>query len=89
MNKEDSKEKKNSKKGKVGIVVSDKMDKTVVVKVDRLKIHSKYKKRYRVSKKYKAHDEKNEFKIGDKVEIIESKPISKEKKWMVRGVKSL
>jgi len=89
MNKEDSKEKKNSKKGKVGIVVSDKMDKTVVVKVDRLKIHSKYKKRYRVSKKYKAHDEKNEFKIGDKVEIIEVKPMSKEKRWEVRRMKSL
>lgn len=89
MNKEDVKEKKNSKKGKVGIVVSDKMDKTVVVKIDRLKMHAKYKKKYRVSKKYKAHDAENEFKIGDKVEIVEVKPMSKEKKWVAKGVESL
>ena len=85
-NKENSKEKEITKKGKVGIVVSDKMDKTVVVKVDRLKMDSKYKKKYRVSKKYKAHDAENEFKIGDKVEIVEIKPMSKEKKWVARGV---
>ena len=89
MNKENNKENKNIKKGKIGIVVSDKMDKTIVVKIDRLKMDSKYKKRYRVSKKYKAHDAENEFKIGDKVEIVEVKPISKEKKWMARGVESL
>ena len=86
MNKENSKEKEIVKKGKVGIVVSDKMDKTVVVKVDRLKMDSKYKKKYRVSKKYKAHDAENEFKIGDKVEIIEVKPMSKEKKWVAKKV---
>ena len=89
MNKENNKEKESVSKGKVGIVVSDKMDKTVVVKIDRLKMHSKYKKKYRVSKKYKAHDAENEFKIGDKVEIIEVKPISKEKKWVAKGVESL
>jgi len=86
MNKENNEENKSIKKGKVGIVVSDKMDKTVVVKIDRLKMHFKYKKRYRVSKKYKAHDAENEFKIGDKVEIMEVKPISKEKKWVAKGV---
>ena len=89
MNKEDSKEKKNIKKGKVGVVVSDKMDKTVVVKIDRLKMHSKYKKKYKVSKKYKAHDEENKFKVGDKVMIMETKPISKDKKWVAKGVESL
>ena len=89
MNKENNKEKKSIKKGKVGIVVSDKMDKTVVVKIDRLKMHSKYKKKYKVSKKYKAHDAENEFKIGDKVEIMEVKPMSKEKKWVAKRVESL
>ena len=86
---ENNKEKKSAKKGKVGVVVSDKMDKTVVVRIDRLKMHPKYKKKYKVSKKYKAHDAENKFKIGDKVEIIETKPISKDKKWVARGVKSL
>jgi small subunit ribosomal protein S17 len=66
-----------------GIVVSDKMDKTVVVKVERIKEHKKYKKRYRVHKKYKAHDEKNEYKVGDKVIIEETRPLSKEKRWRV------
>jgi small subunit ribosomal protein S17 len=64
---------------KVGIIVSDKMDKTVVVKVDSRKRHPKYKKSYTVSKKFKAHDEQNEFKTGDKVEIRETKPLSKDK----------
>ena len=89
MNKDNEKnkeEKKSAKKGKVGVVVSDKMDKTVVVKIDRLKMHAKYKKKYKVSKKYKAHDEGNEFKIGDKVMIMETKPISKDKKWVAKGV---
>ena len=81
---EKNKEKRSAKKGKVGVVVSDKMDKTVVVKIDRLKMHSKYKKKYKVSKKYKAHDAENKFKIGDKVMIIESKPISKDKKWVAK-----
>ncbi len=82
--KENKEEKKNAKKGKVGVVVSDKMDKTVVVRIDRLKMHSKYKKKYKISKKYKAHDAENKFKIGDKVEIMESKPISKDKKWTAK-----
>jgi small subunit ribosomal protein S17 len=86
---ENNKEKKSAKKGKVGVVVSDKMDKTVVVRIDRLKMHPKYKKKYKVSKKYKAHDAENKFKIGDKVMIMESKPISKDKKWVAKGVKSL
>ncbi len=66
-----------------GIIVSDKMDKTVTVKVENIKEHPKYQKRYKSHKKYKAHDEKNEFKIGDKVIIEETRPISKDKKWKV------
>jgi len=88
-NKEKNNEKKSAKKGKVGVVVSDKMDKTVVVKIDRLKMHAKYKKKYKVSKKYKAHDGENKFKVGDKVMIMESKPISKDKKWVAKEVESL
>lgn len=75
--------KKLHKRQLAGIVVSNKMDKTVVVKIDRLKIHQKYNKRYIVSKKYKAHDENNQYKIGDKVVIQECRPISKDKKWRV------
>lgn len=76
----------NSKKRKlIGIVVSDKMQKTRVVKIDRLKKHPKYLKYFKVSKKFKAHDENNEYKVGDKVIIEQSKPISKEKKWVIIG----
>ncbi len=64
-------------------MVSGKADKTVVVSVSRLKKHPKYKKRYKVTEKYKAHDEKNEYKIGDKVIIQETRPMSKEKRWRV------
>ena len=72
-------------KGKTlnGVVVSDKMDKTVVVSVSRFVKHPKYGKFYNVSKKYKAHDETNKYKVGDKVEIVETRPISKDKKFKV------
>ncbi len=66
-----------------GLIVSDKMDKTVVVKVDVRKRHLKYKKAYTISKKYKAHDEKNEYKTGDKVVIESIRPMSKEKTFKV------
>ena len=66
-----------------GIVVSDKMDKTVTVKVERRVIHSLYKKFIRRSKKYPAHDENNARKVGDVVSIRECKPISKNKRWEV------
>lgn len=66
-----------------GVVVSDKMDKTIIVKVATLKMHPKLKKRYRVSKKYKVHDEKNLFKEGTVVEFVECRPLSKDKKWRV------
>ncbi len=66
-------------KPKKGIVISDKMDKTIVVLVSRLKEHPKYKKRYKITKKYKVHDPENKYKIGDKVSFIECRPISKDK----------
>ncbi len=66
-----------------GIVISDKMDKTVVVSVERAFQHPLYKKTIRSRKKYKAHDENNACKVGDRVVIIESRPISKTKKWKV------
>ena len=74
-----------NKKGTVlkGVVVSDKMNKTVVVLVSRFVKHPLYGKFYKVSKKYKAHDEANKYKVGDKIEIIETKPISKDKKFKV------
>lgn len=66
-----------------GVVTSDKMVKTVVVQVNRLKMNPKYKKQYKVSKKYKAHDEERQYHVGDKVVIQETKPISKDKRWIV------
>ena len=67
----------------IGLVVSDKMTKTVVVKVDMKKRHSKYHKSYVVSKKFKAHDEKGEYHTGDKVVIQAIRPMSKDKKFQV------
>lgn len=66
-----------------GVVVSDKMDKTIVVLVEGIKEHPQYRRRYNVFKKYKAHDPENKYKVGDKVSIEECRPISKEKKWTV------
>lgn len=66
-----------------GTVVSDVNEKTVTVRVERRVAHPVYKKTIRRSKKYAAHDEKNQFKVGDKVQIIESAPISKSKRWQV------
>lgn len=66
-----------------GTVVSDKMQKTVVVLVSRFKKHPKYLKYYKVSRRFKAHDENNEYKEGDKVVIEEVRPLSKEKRWRV------
>jgi len=74
-----------SKKQLTGTIVSDKMEKTVVVKTERIKEHAKYKRRYRISKKYKAHLEKEDFKKGDRVIIEECRPMSKDKKWKVIG----
>lgn len=68
-----------------GIVVSDKMSKTAVVEVLRLKKHEKYKKYFKVSKRFKAHNPENQYHAGDKVIIQETKPISKEKRWIIVG----
>jgi len=77
---------KESIKLRKGVVVSDKMDKTVVVKIDRIKTHPIYKKKFVMSQKFKAHDEKNEYKIGDIVEIVETKPISGDKRFKVANL---
>lgn len=66
-----------------GVVVSDKMDKTIVVKVERLIKHQMYKKYIKRTKKYSVHDENNQFKVGDNVRIQECAPISKNKSWKV------
>ena len=67
----------------VGAVVGDKMDKTVSVQVERMTLHPRFKKYIRRRKKYKAHDERNECRIGDRVLIMESRPLSKDKHWRV------
>ena len=71
------------RKTKIGTVMSDRMDKTVVVRVERVVPHPVYKKYTKRRTTYKAHDEKNEFRIGDRVEIVETRPVSKEKRWRV------
>jgi len=68
---------------KKGVVVSDKMDKTVVVAVSTLKTHPKYQKKYKSTKRYKAHDEDNKHKVGDTVEIVPCRPMSKDKSYKV------
>ena len=68
-----------------GVVVSDKMQKTVVVEISRMKKHPKYKKYYSVTKRFKVHDEEGVYKTGDKVLIQETRPLSKEKRWIVVG----
>jgi len=72
---------RGQRKTKVGVVTSDKMDKTITIKVERLIQHPKYKKYIRKYTKIKAHDEKNEARIGDRVEIMETRPLSKTKSW--------
>ena len=74
------------RKLRVGEVVSDKMNKTVVVSVTTLRRHHIYKKAIRRTKKYKAHDENNTCRIGDRVKIVETRPLSKEKRWRVAEI---
>lgn len=66
-----------------GIVVSVKMDKTIVVRVDHVRSHSKYRKQYKVSKRYNVHDQENKYKVGDTVQFVECRPLSKNKRWRV------
>lgn len=77
---------KEQRKRLVGIVTSDKMDKTIVVAVDTTKRHPIYGKVMRLVKKYQAHDEANECKVGDRVEIIESRPLSRRKRWALMTI---
>ena len=74
-------QKRNERKVRAGIVVSDKMDKTIVVKIEEIEQHKLYKKSVKKTVKFKAHDENNEAHIGDKVSIMETRPLSKEKHW--------
>ncbi len=76
-------------RSKTGIITGDKMNKTRVITVHSYKLHPKYKKRYRVSTKYYAHDENNSTKIGDKVTIYETKPLSKLKRWTLEEPKAV
>ena len=77
----DKEKRKPHKRQMIGIVISDKMDKGIVVSVEKLKQHRMYKKYIKRSKRYLAHDERNECKTGDMVKIIETRPISKRKTW--------
>jgi small subunit ribosomal protein S17 len=74
------------RKQRDGVVVSDKMDKTVVVVVVRLVRHSKYRKYLNRRVRYKAHDEKNQCRVGDRVRIIEIRPLSADKRWAVQAI---
>jgi len=71
------------RKMRVGTVVSDRMDKTVIVRVQTLKQHSRYKKVIRQATKFKAHDEQNQCKVGDRVRIVETRPLSHDKRFRV------
>jgi len=77
---------RGNRKVRSGVVVSDAMDKTVVVRVERLFKHPVYKKYIRRHKKFMAHDEQNQCRVGDKVQIVESRPYSKSKCWRVQSV---
>ena len=77
---------RGQRKRLTGRVVSDKMDKTVVVRVEHVGRHPRYGKVLRLRKKYKAHDEQNECRVGDLVRIVESRPLSREKRWRVEEV---
>jgi small subunit ribosomal protein S17 len=70
----------------VGVVVSDKMQKTIVVKIDRRVRHGKYAKYVLRSRRFKAHDEKNEAKMGDRVVLLESRPLSRDKRWVLQSI---
>ena len=74
------------RKVRTGTVISDKMDKTVVVRVQTLKEHPRYKKHIRQSTRFKAHDEQNQCKVGDRVRIMETRPISHDKRWRVVAI---
>ena len=76
----------SSRRRMIGLVTADKMDKTVTVEVTRFKMDAVYKKYVRVTKRYKAHDENNACQVGDRVSMIESRPMSREKRWVVTEI---
>lgn len=88
MDNKNNKTKPLAKKKRIlkGVIFSLKMQKTAVVKVDRLKFHSKYKTRFKRSRKLKAHFDKGEYKVGDKVIIEETRPLSREKRWKIKSL---
>jgi len=77
---------RGKRKTREGVVVSDTMDKTVVVTVSRLVKHPRYKKYVKRRKRFKAHDEQNECRVGDRVTIAETKPLSKDKRWRIQKI---
>ena len=77
---------RGNRKIQTGLVIGDKMDKTVVVEVRTMVLHPTYKKYLRRRRRYKAHDAQNDCKVGDLVEIIETRPLSKTKRWRVRKI---
>ena len=77
---------RNRRKSKVGVVVSDKMDKTVVVAIEDFVRHPLYGKAVKRTKKLKVHDENNECNVGDKIRIMETRPLSRDKRWRLVGV---
>ena len=83
---EGKEKRKGSRKVFIGQVVSDKMDETIVVAVNRRKLHSLYHKYMTVTKKLKAHDENNLANVGDTVRVLESRPLSKQKRWLLLEV---
>lgn len=83
---EASRDNRGHRKVRTGMVVSDKMDKTVVVRLERTKLQARYKKYIRVWKRVKAHDKDNSCRVGDQVQLIESRPLSKSKRWRVHKV---
>ncbi|MBI4253221.1 30S ribosomal protein S17 [Candidatus Uhrbacteria bacterium] len=78
-------QKKNRPRTFHGTVVSDQMEKTILVRVDRTTMHPKYKKRYTVSRRYPVHDEHNQYHVGDEVVFCETRPLSRHKRWRVTG----
>lgn len=83
---ETTEQRKSHRRVLTGVVVSDKMDKTVVVQIVRRYQHPRYLKYVRERSRYKVHDEKNEAKTGDRVDIVESRPLSREKRWALQSI---
>ena len=81
-----TRERRNRRKVRIGVVTSDKMDKTVTVSIERRFAHPLYGKGVKRATRYHAHDEKNEYKVGDTVRITETRPLSKTKRWRVVGL---